>query len=424
MNVRNTIKGIEVNSPVNFKGLKLSVKVDPVSMDKIISFDGDITWGDGDLTQAEDAYLFLKSIIDSGTTGGNGVAEAVDIVVEAEEFGRKIVILDALINLWDSTLDEESRQITAPIFQRGGQNWLADNTSGVSFEYLKSQNEITENDIILCPYVIEKQNQTIEKVTALLTSLVLVTQIRQQVSDIQTIAADLPSLSPWVAILKIAVKVAYITILLKTLFDTVLRLINLLVQPVKYVAGMTVKRHFEILFNHVGFKFESSIFDGDEQYLTIFPEKYYNPINKDYDDIAGWIKPNKSKQNGFFKGFGFQFCQIFKDYYNAKFIVDQENNIVRFERRDFVKTIGAFDIPNVWEKQTLNRSEFYGNHLFSFETDLNDRHTIQGYSGVSSSVNIRLSNIADPQKSLTDKGKSIAIPFALFKLKTELSGVE
>lgn len=423
MKFTTTISQIEVNDPTNYKYISLSANVDRETLEKIVSFDGELNWGAGDLRYANDAYSLLDSVMKSGLTGGSGVAEAVPIVIETEELGRKIKVLDALLDVWSAKFIPKRRQITAPLIQRGGVSWIASATEGVSFEYLRSIEVIKDSDIILAPYVIEKQNQSLEKVTALLTGLVVVTQIRQQITEIQEIVADTASASPWVAVAKVSVRVAYITALLKTLLDTLVRLINLLIQPVKYIAGMTVKRHFEILFSYVGFKFESSIFDGDEQYLTIFPEKYSNPTNKEYDDISGWIIPNKSRQNGFFKGYGLQFCQIFREYYNAKFIVDQENNIVRLERKDYIGKVGNFTPPNVWEEYTLNKADFFGNHLVSFQTDINDRHTIQEYSGVASQVNIRL-NGGNAQLALTDKGKVVSIPFSLFKIKTELSQVE
>lgn len=423
MNLSTKISSILVNDPTNYKEIGLKVDVDPETLDKVVAFDGNLNFGTGDLRYANDAYSLLDSIMMAGVTGGNGVAEAVPITLEVDEFGRKIVLLDALLNLWEGSYNRKRREISAPLIQRGGNDWLAKNTEGLSFEYLKAIGKINNSDIILAPYVIEKQNQNIEKITAILTGLVVVTQIRQQITEIQEIVADTASASPWVAVAKVAIRVAYITILLKSLLDTTIRLVNLLIQPVKYVAGMTVKRHFEIIFEHLGFKFESTIFDGDEKFLTIFPEKYSNPTNKDYDDILGWIIPDKSKQNGFYKGYAFQFCQTFREYYNAKFIVDQNNNIVRFERRDYVGVTGNFTPPNLWEDFTLNRQDFIGNHLFSFQTDINDRHTIQEFSGVSSQVNISLKSV-NQQYSLTDKGKIISIPFALFKIKTELSQVE
>lgn len=423
MITRFYINGIEVNEPVNAREIKLRLEVSTKG-DKVVSFDGQPTWGIGDLRYTNDAYSLLNSVVQSGYTGGNGVAEGLPVVIEVEELGRKIKVLDAVLNLWDATFDEEKRQITCPIIEKGGIDWIVSNTQGVSFEYLHSIGKITSSDIILAPYVIEKQNQTLEKITALLTGIILYTQIREQISQIQQIVADAGSMSPWVAVLKIAVRIAYIIILLKTLFDTVTRLINLLIQPIKYIAGMTVKRHFEILFNHLGYDFKSSIFDNDEQYLVLFPEKYSNPKNKDLDDIKGWVKPDKSKQNGFYKGYGLQFCNIFRDYYNAKFIIDHANNTIYFERRDYVRKVASFTPPNVWQKTTLNKSDFFANHLFSFQTDLNDRHTIDDYEGVSSQVNISLIAPINPKLSQLDKGVQISVPFAMFKVKTELSEVE
>jgi len=423
MEIITKLAGVEVNQPNNLNSVRLSVSVTPEG-DKVIQFDGSLTWGRGDLRYANDAYSLLNNISNTGLTGRIGVAEAVPIMIIARELDREITILDSLLDLWDAEYDEENREISAPLIQRGGADWIANNTKGVSFEYLRSLGKITENDLILVPYVLEKQNSPLEKITAILTGVVVVTQIQQQIVAIQEIATETASVSPWTAVLKISIRVAYILVLLKTLIDAIVRVINLFIQPVKYLAGMPVKRHFEILFGHLGFKFESTIFDGDEQYLTIIPEKYSNPRNKDYDDIIGWIKPDKSKQNGYYKGYGFDFCQIFKEFYNAKFIVDEANSIIRFERRDYKQKVSSFEMPPIWQKVRYNKEDFFANHLFEFQTDISDRHTIQEYSGTSSQVNISLASPENPQYSLLNNGRTVSVPFALLKVKTELSDVE
>lgn len=423
MEIITYINGIEVNQPNNLKEIKLLVNVTEEG-DKVVSFDGTLDWGRGDLRYFNDAYNLLNGYAKQGLLGGVGVAEAPRVQIYAKEFNRQIKVLDALVDLWDAEFDEEHRTINTPIIQTGGQDWIADNTKGLSFEYLASIGVITPNDFILSPYVIEKNDQSLEVAILLTTTLVVVTQIRTQIQEIIEISADASGVQPWVAVAKISVRISYIILLTKTLIDTLIRVINLLIQPVKYMCGMTVYRHFEVMFNHLGYSFQSSLFSGDEKYLTLFPERYTNPKNKDLDDIKGWIIPNKKKQLGYYKGYCYQFIQAFKQYYNAKFIIDQDNKVIKFERKDYTEKIANFSEPAIWQKQKYNKKDFFANHLVEFQTDINDRHTIQEYYGTSSQVNISINGTFNPERNLLSGGKQISIPFSLLKVKTELSTIE
>lgn len=424
METITTIGNIEVMQPTNLQDLKLLITNDTNTNVKRVEFDGDPTWGLNDLRYINDPFSLLDKIRLDGVNGGVGVLEAQEFTITAIERGRQIKIADSMIDLWAATYDYEKREISAPLFSKGGTDWISTNAEGVTFDFIMSQGFFTSDEFVLAPYVVEKETQIIEKILVALTAYSLIVQIRDQVQSIQEIAADSASMSPWTAVLKIAVRVLYIATLLLLLVETLAKIINLLIQPVKYISGMTVKRHFEIGFSYLGMNFKSSIFDGDEQYLTIFPEKYYSPKNKEIDNLKGWIKPDKTKQNGYYKGDFLSFIEAFKLYYNAKVIVDQSTNTVIFERRDYVGKVANYTLPQVWSSQTFNKEDFRANYQVKFLTDINDRHTIANYSGTSAQVSMSITGASSPQRSLLSGGKSVNVPFALFKVKTELSDVE
>lgn len=424
METVTTIGNIEVMQPTNLQDLKLLITNDTNTNVKRVEFDGDPTWGLNDLRYTNDPFSLLDKIRLDGANGGVGVLEAQEFTITARERGRQIKIADSMIDLWAATYDYEKREISAPLFSKGGTDWISTNAEGVTFDFIMSQGFFTSDEFVLAPYVVEKETQIIEKILVALTAYSLIVQIRDQVQSIQEIAADSASMSPWTAVLKIAVRVLYIATLLLLLVETLAKIINLLIQPVKYISGMTVKRHFEIGFSYLGMNFKSSIFDGDEQYLTIFPEKYYSPKNKEIDNLKGWIKPDKTKQNGYYKGDFLSFIEAFKLYYNAKVIVDQSTNTVIFERRDYVGKVANYTLPQVWSSQTFNKEDFRANYQVKFLTDINDRHTIANYSGTSAQVSMSITGASSPQRSLLSGGKSVNVPFALFKVKTELSDVE
>lgn len=419
-----TIGGVQVIEPTNLNDLKLVITNDTNTNVKRVEFDGDPTWGLGDLRYSNDPFNILDKIRLDGASGGVGVLEAQEFSIITKERGRQIKIAESMIDLWAATYDYEKREISAPLFSKGGTDWISTNTEGVTFDFIMSQGYFTSDEFVLAPYIIEKETQIIEKILVALTAFTLITQIRDQIQSVQEIISESGSMSPWTAVLKIATRVLYIATLLLLLVETLAKIINLLIQPVKYISGMSVKRHFEVGFAFLGMNFKSSIFDGEEQYLTIFPEKYYSPKNKEIDNLKGWIKPDKTKQNGYYKGDFLSFIETFKQYYNAKIIVDQTTNTVIFERRDYVGKVANFQLPQVWSSETLNKEDFKANYQVKFLTDINDRHTIANYSGTSAQVSMSITGASIPQRSLLSGGKNINVPFALFKVKTELSDVE
>jgi hypothetical protein len=416
------INGNLVTEPSNITDIKLVVTNEKDV--RRVEFEGDLTWGFNDLRDPNDPFALFNQIQLQGTTGGIGVLQAQDLELIARERGRSILLTKSMINLWTAVKDNEKREFAAPIITKGGTDWISAHTEGLTFEFMMAQNAFTKDDFILSPYVIEKQDQLLEKIMVALTAVTIITQLKTQLQEVQEILADAATLSPWVAIAKIALRIIYIASLLVLLANTIAKILNLLIQPVKYICGMTVLKHFQAGFGHLGMTFESSIFQGGEELLTIFPEKYFNPKNKEFDNLKGWIKPDKNKQKGFYKGDFLSFINIFRQYYNAKIIVDEVNKIVKFERRDYVGRVANYTLPDVWSKETLNFEDFKANYLLSFQPDLNDRHTIGEYFGTSSQLGLSIIGSIDPQKSLLDGGKTISMPFSLFKVKTELSDVE
>lgn len=422
MVIDTLINGVIGIQPTNLQDVKLVISNE--NDVRKVEFDGELTWGINDLRDPNDPFSVFNKIIQQGANGGNGILEAQDLMLIARERGRSIVIADAMIDLWSATYDFEKREISAPVLSKGGTDWISEKTEGLTFDFLMSEGVITPNDFILCPYVVEKETQTIEKILVSLTAFTIITQIRTQVQEIQEMLSEASGLSPWTAVLKVSQRVIFIGSLLLLLAETIAKIVNLLIQPVKYISGMSIKRHFEVGFSYLGMQFSSSIFDNEEKDLVIFPEKYFTPKNREIDNIKGWILPDKTKQNGYYKGDFLSFINIFRSFFNAKIIVDQPNKTVYFERRDFVGKVANFTLPSVWAKQRFNKEDFKANYLLEFQPDVNDRHTISDYQGTSVQVGMKLSGVFEPQRSLLTGGKTISVPFSLFKVKTELSDVE
>lgn len=410
------INGAKVNNPLNLQSLNASVSYTRYGQPHI-TFGGDLAFGRGDLSDPQDPYNLIMSYVSSGQLDAG-----LDVLIESIEGNDRITLLDAILNIWDATYDPTNRNVICPVLPKKNTDLFEEKAKAVVFQYLRSVKHIKDSDIIVAPYCINNPVDYVSTAVSLFLIFTMVTTIKQEIESIKEIAsAESTSTDPWVAALKIASKVAYVSTLIYTIINTIIDIINQLVQPVKYIAGCSVLRHLQIGFEYMGYSFSSSIFDGDEKYLHIFPERYNNPKNSNLQDLKGWIVPDKDKTNGVFWGNFKQFIDIFLDYYNAKLVFDGNN--VRMELADYKPYTCTFKVPDIPRKYKYNYDDYTVNYLLSFQTDLNDRNTIQDYLGTYYSYSGRPAG-SDKIKTLSKGGKEIQIPFSLFRTKTDLTAAE
>lgn len=415
--IRTFIDNIEFENPSNISGVQITL--DYTNNGNLsITTDGDLEFGTGDLSNKMDAYNYLKSKIDAGN-----VLFGVPIRVFTYEFNKEIDIIVGYLNLWQCTVDEYNRKILCPVIDGRGVENLLSKLNSVSFEYLKSIGKIKDSDIVLSPYCVHNPVNFISTSITLLSIYTINQTIKKESESLYELVQNISGLDPWVTVSQIVTRVIYLAGLLYAVAKIIVDLFNTIIQPIKYIAGMSVLRQFEIGFEHFGYKFESPIFSGDEKHLILYPEKYSNPINNAFNDILGWVKPNKSKQGGWYKGYFGEFCQTFLEYYNAKLFVDYTNKTVRMVSRQTRNGLSSYNMPDIPRRYTYNYEDFVANYTVEFLTDLSDKNTIQEYQGTRATIHLEVGQ-TNAINSLAKGGKTISIPFALFKVKKEFTGAE
>jgi hypothetical protein len=119
------------------------------------------------------------------------------------------------------------------------------------------------------------------------------------------------------------------------LVQLIKQMIDLLIQPVKYVACMSELSLCQRGSQSFGFTFKSSILENapyKDSY--IIPEKYNHDIktNNNKVEIFGFTDANNPSE-GFYKGTFGELLRKLKNKYNAKIII--EGNTLRLEREDY-----------------------------------------------------------------------------------------
>lgn len=410
------IDGTQIKEPFNYKELSLELNFDKDATQQVSVN----TWE----FVTENSKL-LNNIVQHGLTGGTGIFEGRQFLVEAQSRGKVEKVFDGYLDL---SQDEnkygcERTNITAK--ERLSIDWLNDIADSFTFERLYSQTgHLNQNDNIFIPYVISEIPNYRDTAIATIGVFVVSAELSRAIIDLTNFLIETANPFEATAIARLSTYIIYLSATLLALIKLIIDLVKLLIQPVKYHAGMTAKRQIEAACTYLGLKFSSPIIsNGDFANMVLIPTKQFNPPDKKDSQLRGFVKPNKNEQEGFFKGTFGDLLRGLKLMFNAKILIS--GSTFYFVRKD--KSIGQsiYTLPPVdIEQWSYNTSDLSSNFLISFQTDIQDLNTIDQYRGTS--VQIFTEPISFTNKDLVSiKGlNQIDIPFALAKRKEDLTTPE
>lgn len=411
------INGSQINPPYNWKGLQLELNFDRDKNE--VTQQATIT----DWEFVRENNDTILDYIEAGTTGGPGVFEGMPFKVEVTEGSQSEVPFDGYIDLTENPRLSTIRS-TVKAKEKNSIDFLNDRAESFTYEYLyKSTSEITSDDFVFVPYVLNSVPDYLNAAIATVSVYVIIQELKNALEIVKQTAAELSN--PMVtasAIAKAILQVAYLIVLIATLIKLIVDLIKLIIQPVKYHAGMRVRDLLNAGCEHLGFTFKSDIIDDATwSNLVIIPEKYNNPPDKIDKQILGFITPNKALQDGYFKGTFGDLLRAMKLMFNAKIVVTQDKEIFLI-RRDKNVSQAQYQLHPIYNPYfTINTDELISNYRVSFQFDITDKNTVQEYLGTSYQVITNPVAVTNNEMVLMKGFRQIDIPFALAKRKTELS---
>lgn len=414
--------GQEINPPNNYAELSIELNWDVDGAGQALSIN-DWEFGVMENENVDGAFILKKQFRDQN---GVGILEGKEYqIVLSNERGKQYTIFNGYVDLWKARYD--NGKVTAPAVETGSIDWLNDYADSFSFEYLYSIGFFDKSKFIPVPYIIVKKQDYFEIAMTLVTIFLIVDKIRDQITEIVKLVANSANPLEMTAIPRLILQIIYLILLFASLIPLIIRVITLLVPPVKYHNVMTVLDQFEIACRYMNLTFKSSILQSPRfAGMVIMPEKYnLNEGNTGiFAGIAGDLKNNNEKQ-GFFKGTFGDFIRAIKTMFYGKVVIS--DGILYFEPSDFKLGNNGITIPDRFDNKdsfTLNHEDFAATLIVSFMTDLNDRHTIQEYKGTSVQVSQVPRTSVFQQRSLMRGIYEARIPFALAKIKTELTVIE
>jgi len=408
------LNGTQINPPMNWQDTAFEVNFDRDGNAKT-----KITSNNFDFVR-ENADTIISRVYD-GATGGYGILEAIPLEVQLERNGVIEKPFSGYVDLTkDSIFSREMCKVNAT--ERKSIEWLEEKADGFTFEYLRSINVITNDDYKFIPYVINSIPDYKESAIAILTGFIVVQQIIDCIEKVKDLLAEIANpLTAVSGIVKASLLAIYLVTLIASLIKLIKDIIQLLIQPVKYHACMSVKTLVEKGCQHLGLTLSSSILSsGIYSKAYIMPEKFKNPVNFDDNRILGFTTAQKTQQEGYYKGTFGNLLRGLKEQFNAKIYI--KNNVLYFDRLDANLTPPQYVLPDIYQPEyKTNADEFKANYYIVYQTDTIDKNTLQEYEGTAHQV-IFNPNISQNSDLVMMKGlEEVRIPFALAKRKTDLT---
>jgi hypothetical protein len=410
------LNNLRINPPNNWKELFLELNFDSDDPNAQVNVN-DWDMGLGGSSTTDGAVLSNKHLTD-GLTGGVGIFEGLPFRIELEHAGAIEDLFQGYLDLTQSTF--ECDLVTATSVEEGGVDWLNDVSDSVSFEYLYDEtNLLNDSDFVNIPYVVSSIPKAGEAFMLTLTAFVTVNAIKQAINDLKEIPIELANpISAIGAVLKAALLVLYIGTLIVAVVKLIIDAVKLIIQPVKYHKGMYIKDLLSIGCEHFGLTFKSTIFEqAPFNRAVIIPTQ--NQLPDDKGGLLGFLKPSP-EQLGYYNGTFGELLRSMKLMFNAKIIL--KDGVLTFERKDFNLSTPVFELPPIQRNgYQANADDFLSNLYLEFSTDLNDKNTIQQYDGTAAQITVLPKKVINKRMVLTKGFERRSFPYALAKIKTELT---
>lgn len=352
------------------------------------------------------------------------IFEGIPLRYELEKGGVKEVAFDGYLDLTESPQLSHCKKNIIKAKERAKIDWLNDVADSVSFEYLYSIGKIKQSDFVYMPYVISTVPNYREAFMVAVSVAIISLQIGEQTTALGQLLSQSAQPFGFVVIAAAIVRIAFIITLIVTLIKLIDDLANLIIQPVKYHACMRALDLLKIGAEHFGYELKADDLETTYKDLVILPEKNQIPVNSLDSRILGFTGIDKLLQKGFPSDTFGGFLRKMKGIFKSKVVIN-DNQLI-FIRQDKQTGTPQYQLPDLYQPFfTTNADELKSNYLIQFQTDLNDKNTILEYKGTAYQViTTQKGTLSDPKLNLIKGLETASIPYALAKVKTDLTTPE
>lgn len=420
------LNGVVIKEPLNYQDTTFEIKWDIETLSKTFGV-SNIELGLADNGDGADGYNLVKRHVASGLSSGVGVTEGLPLqyYVEDEVHGT-LELFDGMLNAWGAEF--KNGYVNAPIVQTQSIDFVSEKAEGVTFDLLFDLGIITQSDFVEIPYCIDKKQSTVEIIVTLLSVFVIINTLKEQVQQIYEKAAESAGVFTTIpAVLGLIARIIFIITLFISLISLLYNLYLAVIQPVKYHYGMKVLPQLQKAAQYLGLEFKSPILEAKPfSDLVILPQKYkLNTKNNPVEWVVGLVNPKVDGQKGYWKGSFASLLIQMKNMFKAKVVMT--DGVISLVPWNYTQGNSGFFLPDLYDSRyefKFNSEDFVSTEVFGFDTDTNDRHTIQEYSGTAIQVTQTQKVTTNVGFYLGKNSNTITLGFALAKRKTSLTAAE
>ena len=396
-----------------------------------------------DLGGPRDAeYLFQR--VATGMAGGVGIFEGIPYRISVKSNSVVSEIFSGYIDLTRDANFISCDEVEANIQKTRSIDWLNDVADSFSFAYLASLNtgdagKISSSDYIKIPYVLNYRPEAFALITLSVTTYLTakelgeaITRLSDSIADVIKATTPNAGIPPSVdlgdiiaATINAIANVVYVAAISIALISLIKELIEQLFPPVRKHQGIYYKTMLEKGCEYLGLTLSCSILNDP---------KWKNLAYMGAKDIAGnGLGTNDiGHPNAQSPIYTFGDCiRRFQDLTNSEIKLDAANNVLYLERRDFYNSTSSFIMPDVETNQDkrlseveYNTDEIPSNYLLSFQTDVQDKNTLENFRGTNYRAITTPVAILNPDMVLIRNLFEVRFPFALATRKDGLTFTE
>ena len=423
-----------IKEPLNYQELSVELNFDVDDPD----FRGYVStnqWQFGlGTTDNQDAANIIKNYL----TSSYGAFEGLPFKIKLNNDNDVQTLFDGYLDL--STGEYLCDEIRANSAESKSIDWLNEVAASVSYPLLYGT-KITQKDFVYIPYLEYKPGDKLQAAIIVLTiasiTFQLWTFIRQIVAFVKSVIAS--GGWGWEMIPAIVEMLVALIQLLVNFFILKNQIFRYLFNPIKYKAGMYLLDLCIKGAAELGYTFDSSILTGrDSRYklqvgnkqigfnnVVCIPESFNQYENSEDGNLGIDNIALGSELKGVYRGTFKDLLLELKTMFNGKIIIDQENKILRLERRDYSIVNDLYQVPKIDRDNTpyrFNADDLISNYEILFTRDDQDKVSLQNYQGTELKV-ITVPLITNGNFLM--KGDLVnSISFGLTTLKTELTKQE
>jgi hypothetical protein len=363
----------------------------------------------------------------------NTMLDGMDLdIVMSDEVNQPLFLggyLDLTTLKWDSPV-----QCRAKFKASNSLDLLDDRFKATSFAYLVEKGNITENDFINVPTMVQKKFDGTEVAFASLGLFIITKTILETYKDssAKVLKASKILISGTGAPSEILEAIGTILYTLAYYTLLVIALINLL---------KTLKENFvPRKTNYKGIRLKTA--------LTKACEFFGLTLDCDIEDLYNFVylpsktNPHVSRNKNDegipnVQDFGYNVSEMFQlafDLFDAKFTIKNKVLYIRNNNSDFWRNQSSNIFPSHidFEKHSYNTNELYANRLIRFQYDSSDEHTLPSINkhaddwsrGTNFQMITDFNNGGDNLSKMNKGFNEVSIPMSLGRRRTNLSTAE